>query len=105
MLVVEGDQPELPFTARHPDGSPVDLTDVAAVQWVSKASPEAPDAGGVTIPATVVNAPAGEVTVQLTAPVTATPGTFFCKLVVLRPGQTGVRPFTCQFGPLLVVDA
>lgn len=101
--IPEGDQPLLELVARRFDGSVLDLTD-ATVTWVSKPSPDMADASGVTISATVVDAPAGRFDVQLTAPVTATPGTIFYKCKLEREGQTGPRPFTFQHGPLVVVN-
>jgi hypothetical protein len=102
--IPEGDQPLLTFTAVTRDNFGVDtLIDLtgATTAWVSKATADATDASGVTIPGTIIGAPtAGTFTIQLTSAVTQTTGQFFYKVVVTK----SARPLTVQYGDLLIVN-
>lgn len=104
LTIPEKDEPVLRVSLRTLVAGGVfqidDLTG-ATVNWVSKANKKVTDASGVTIPGSIVNPATDPVAViQITAPVTATAGDLYYKVVVTLNGH----PLTYRHGQLTIAS-
>lgn len=107
LTVPEGNEPLLTITAINSStGIPYNLSGPppSTVTAIIKASADTPDASAIaTIPATIVDGPAGQFTVQIPAAATASPGRYFYKINAqdsIIPNRTQ----TLQHGDFVVVN-
>jgi hypothetical protein len=102
--IPEKDEPVLRVSLRTLiEGGVYQIDDLtgATVNWISKANKKAADASGVTIPGSIVNPITDPVAViQITAPVTATAGDYYYKVVVTLNGH----PLTYRYGQLTIAS-
>lgn len=104
LTIPEKDEPALEFELKTLiEGGKFRTDDLtgATIQWISKANKKVADNTGVSIVGVLQNPATDPVAVvQITSPVTATPGEYVYRLVVTLNGH----PLTYRYGPLTIAS-